>query len=196
MRKIKEISLCFVLTILFVSCNFTNNKNKKEILSDEDLNVVNINDEYSLSLPTYLRKASNLNEDASLQYQNLAREAYVIVIDEPKEDIVSSFKEAEIYNDSISLFENYIKFQNDFFNDALDDKSYDSGLLDLTINNWPAKTIRVRGKYYQVDFEIAYWIAYVETDEKMYNIMCWTLSSNQLKYEETFRKVIRSFKTI
>ena len=196
MRKLITICFCFIFVVLFSSCNFIEDRNKNKTLSEKDFNEVFINNEYSLALPKYLRKANNLNDEASLQYQNLAREAYVIVIDESKEDIIASFKEAEIYNDSLSPLENYSKYQNEYFNDALNKKTYDSGLTDKTINNWPAKVMTVEGEYYEVDFEIAYWIAYIETDEKMYNVMCWTLASKRSDFEETYRKVINSFKTI
>lgn len=196
MKKLKEIFLCLGIVVLFTSCDLVGNKNKDEELSSIDFNKININDQYSVLLPKYLKKTNDLNEDASLQYQNLARETYIIIIDESKEEFINSFKETEIYIDSLTPLENYSEYLNGYLYDALNSTSYDSGFTDRTINKWPAKIKTVQGEYYELDFEIIYWLAFIETDEKMYYIMCWTLPDRRMKYEKTFEKVINSFKTM
>src|SRR5690606_13620739 len=146
--------------------------------------------------PKYLSKAASLNEDASLQYQNIFREAYVIVIDEPKDGFISVFKELELYDETLSPIENYSNFQNQHFSDATREITYDSGFSDKTINSLPAKFKKLQAKVSGIDSEISYWNTYLESDTKMYTIMCWTLSDRQKKYDETFIKVINSFKIL
>lgn len=183
-------------TTLFLSCNIINNNDKSEKLSDDGYNEVNVNNEYGVLLPKYLSKATNLNEDASLQYQNIFKETYVIIIDEPKDGFITSFKELELYDESLTPLENYSNFQNKSLSEATKEVIYDSGFTDKTINSLPARTKKLQAKVSGIDFEISYWNTYIESDSKMYTMMCWTLSERQKKYDDTFTKVINSFKIL
>lgn len=196
MKEIKRIFLLIGLMVLFFSCDIINNNDKSEKLSDDAYNEVNINNEYSILLPKYLSKAANLNKDASLQYQNIFREAYVIVIDEPKDGFITVFKELGLYDESLTPLENYSKLQNEHFSKSINELTYDSGFSDKKINNLPAKFKNLQAKISGIDFEIIYWNAYLESDIKMYTIMCWTLADRQKKYDDTFTKVINSFKIL
>lgn len=196
MKEIKRIFLLTGFMVLFFSCDIINNNDKSEKLSDDAYNEVSINNEYSILLPKYLSKAANLNEDASLQYQNIFREAYIIVIDEPKDEFITLFKELELYDDNLTPLENYSNFQNQHFSDAVSAITYDSGFTDRRIHNLPAKLKKLQAEVPGIDSEISYWNTYLESDSQMYTIMCWTLSDRQKKYDDTFTKVINSFKTL
>ena len=71
--------LFYLLFIFITGCINVINKNADETTFKE----VKINDLYSIRLPSYLKPSSiMLNEDASLQYSDTARNFYVIVIEE------------------------------------------------------------------------------------------------------------------
>jgi|SRR5690606_3070208 len=196
MGEIKRIYLLTGLILLFFSCNIINNNDKSEKLLEDAYKEVSINKEYNILLPKYLSKAANLNEDASLQYQNIFREVYIIVIDEPKDEFITLFKELGLYDESLTPLDNYSNFQNQHFSDETREITYDSDFSDKTINNLPAKFKKLQAKVTGIDFEISYWNTYLESDTKMYTIMCWTLSDRQKKYDDTFIKVINSFKVL
>ena len=59
--------------ILLISC-----------LNKPGLKEVKVNDKYILSVPDYLTPCADLNQQASLQLQNLDEDFYLIVIDEEK----------------------------------------------------------------------------------------------------------------
>src|SRR5690606_19347366 len=130
MKEIKRTILFTGLMLLFFSCDIINNNDKTEKLSDDAVKEVNINNEYSILLLKYLKKTANLNENASLQYQNIFRETYVIVIDAPKEEYITLFKELELYEEGLTPFENYVKFQNEHFSNSIEELIYDSGFSD------------------------------------------------------------------
>ncbi|RZJ53417.1 MAG: hypothetical protein EOO45_31210, partial [Flavobacterium sp.] len=80
--KTQLLSLLF-LAILFTSC-------------DEKKQTVKIEDKYSVELPSSFSKATGLNEDASLEYQDLLKQLYVIVIDEQKSEFSRILDESEL----------------------------------------------------------------------------------------------------
>ena len=77
--------LILLTTVALTAC--TPNKKAEEKSESVALTPVSINDQYSMSVPEYMSKASSLNEGASLQYQNLFKEAYVIVMMKKKKSM-------------------------------------------------------------------------------------------------------------
>ena len=116
-------TLTFILTIfLLQSCG-----------SGEEEQIITVGNNYTLSIPSFLTKVNNLNDDASLQFQHAWKEFYVIAIDESKEEL----QKALIENDLIDLYENniggYSKLILDGFKESLSNP-YQSEIIDTTIN--------------------------------------------------------------
>ena len=175
----KTLSLFFFTILLIYSCQNT----EKEI-------TVSIDNKYSLTIPSFLDKANNLNEDASLQYQHLKKELYVIVIDDLKSELYRALEE----ND---LTENYSNDIHGYTNLMLDGFELDVTILEksdifyTTINDLPAKLITIKGSIQGID--AYYSLACIEGKERYYQIMTWTLSSKETEHKEEMRKIIYSF---
>ena len=94
----------------------------KEILDEEQEEVemenVEINGLYSMDVPEHMTVSLTMNEDASLQYMNETRNEYIIVIDEDKEEFKTIFQALGMYDDDLSLIENYAISQESFTMDA------------------------------------------------------------------------------
>ncbi|MEL6917111.1 MAG: hypothetical protein AAFO99_05200 [Bacteroidota bacterium] len=187
------VFLCFIP--LFTSC-LGLLKDKEENLSlAEDFNTVRINDQYSIALPKYMKEATNLNDDASLQYQNIFKEAYVVVIDEPKQDLIDVFKELEEWDDNKSVVENYRDIQLQFFteNITVDNQSPSRA---LKINGMDAEIVEIDGKAQDVIYDIAYTLGFVEGEKNVYMIMAWTLKDKRKKFKKTYDLAIKSFELL
>ena len=114
--KLISLKISAVLLLLATaSCIDFSDKIKKEKLSDSDFKSISINNEYSVKLPKHMKEAKNLNDEASLQYQNIFKEVYFVVIDEPIEEFKEVFIDLGEYNDSLSLLKNYKQIQLGFF---------------------------------------------------------------------------------
>jgi len=164
-----------------------------EHLSDGSYKQVDVNGLYSLSIPDYMKEMNNLNEEATLQYANIYKEAYTIVIHENKEEFVSYFKELNEYDDSKAMIENYGITQKKFFEESMQiDNVEDYGLVK--IKNYPARQIKIKGSI--DDQKIGYVITFIEGDENIFMIMNWTLLDRLNKYENTFETISNSFKLL
>lgn len=62
----------------------------------DEYQIVNIDDKYSLTIPSFLTKVNNLNDNASLQYQHGLKEFYVIVIDESKIELQNALEDYQL----------------------------------------------------------------------------------------------------
>ena len=168
----------FFITVLFYSCQ-----------SGNTLKTVTIEDRYSISVPSFLSEGSNLNPVASLQYQNVWKEFYVIVIDESKSELheaLSQTNRAEIYSNDLK---GYSELLINGFEQGVS-VIHKSEPIDTLINNMPAKLLTISGQVNGID--IFYSIAFIEGEHQYYQIMVWTLLEKKNQFEDLMSEVIHS----
>lgn len=192
--EMKKLSI-FILSICFsiISCKKIIESAAslgKDEVKIEELKVINVNDEYAVSIPEYMTEMKSLHDDASFEYANLFKETYIIVLDESKEEFINTFKEIEIYNDSLTALENYSNFQIESFKESIG--AIDVKELESRIKNIPSEIHEFNGEVEGLN--IAYLVSFVEAENKMYMLMSWTMKNRYRKYKETFKLIHSTFK--
>lgn len=142
-----------------------------------------------MSLPEYMVKTSDLNDVASMQYMNKAKEAYVVVIEDAKEDLeADGTKYANLKEFHDSVIESL---------KAEDPKAKESK---------PTEFQQDGNKFYQTDLnatlktedgkeiKVTYLITYVESKTHYYQILCWTLAGNYKDLVGDFKKIAASIR--
>lgn len=139
---------------------------------------------YTLDIPDYMTKTYTLNDVATLQYQNIQREAYSIVIEDEKallESLGIKFVDAADFLEQF-IAEYKVESQN----------RKTSQPTTFTANGNPAAQIELEwseeaGSFYML-------ITVVETKTHFYKIMSWTLGENKDKLKYDFQKTAKSLK--
>lgn len=179
MRKI----FTFILTILlFQACT-----------SGNEEQLVRVGAKYSLSIPSFLTKVSNLNDDASLQYQHAWKEFYVIVIDESKDEMQKALEVNNLTDFYKNNIDGYSRLILDVLTESLTNP-YQSALIDTTVNGMPAKLTSLTGKVEGMD--AFYSIGIYEGKERYYQVLSWTISSKQYSYKSKMEKILYSLKEL
>jgi len=179
---------------LTVSCNF-DSKSPEKLSLEKDFAFIKINNEYGMHIPTYMTKSTVLNDEASLQFANIFKETYVIVIDEPKDEFISVFTDLGEYIDTISAVKNYRAIQLRILSENINVIKR-SIPKSTRINKLNAELVQFDGRTDGVDYDIAYTVGFIEGDQNLYMVMTWTLAEKKEKYKETFDKMIRSFRLL
>jgi hypothetical protein len=182
-------SFLLISTVVLVSCFGLGSR--KEAETNVELTPVRVKD-YELSIPTYMKKA-DLNEDASLQFQNVFRETYVIVIDENAQEVRDAFLSLGEYDTTRSAVDNYTHIQMSSLQESINITSQ-SEVKSLTIHGLEARQVEINGRVVGVPGEIYYLVTFVDGHENLYMVMSWTLTERKEKYSETFKKMAKSFK--
>jgi hypothetical protein len=199
MKKKTLILGSLVAVFLFNSCtapsedfdSITDAINSLEISDDAAVETREINGLYSMDIPTILSSTTELNDDASLQYNSLYGEKYIIVIDENKKEFVDMFNSIGEYDESISVVDNYANVQLSFMDESLT-VSDESSLKSFKINGMDARVKAMDGEILGVAEEISYWLGYVEGENTLYTIMAWTLKSRKSSFEKEANDMIKS----
>ena len=180
----KQITTIITLTTLLLSsCNY---------FSDEVAEVT-FEDRYSIKLPVFLSKATDLNEDASIQYQHIFKEFYAIVIDEPKDELGQILVDNNInayYTDDFSGYSDLILGSMEESLELLSDWD----VKHTRVNGMPANVVKFSGRYDDVD--IYYNLAVIEGRETYYQVMVWTLNDRKETHEKQMNDIIYSLKEL
>ena len=139
---------------------------------------------FTLDIPDYLTRTFELNDVASLQYQNSSRSVYVIVIEDDKAQLESlgmKFVNARDFLDN---------FANDFKKDFQDRKQV--YLKEFTNNANKHAQAELYWKEEDNDFYML--ITGVETPGHFYKIMCWTPLENKAKINDDFLRISKSLR--
>ncbi|PWH82362.1 hypothetical protein DIS18_08900 [Algibacter marinivivus] len=198
-KNVLRYSLVFIIIFISTSCiqklkeaaeNISGSSKQPESISASNFSTVTVSEQYELSVPKYMKNMPNLHDEASLEYANIFKETYTVVIEENKQNFIDTFKEFDEYNDELSPIENYKIIQKQMFREAIEDvKIEDYGLT--SINSLPARQFKMSGIVDGLDF--FYLIGFVSGKENIYMIMNWTLGDRRMKYENTFEYINSSF---
>jgi hypothetical protein len=181
-RKTKTI-LYALLLLLFVSCNDVA-ESKKTIKTDGH---------YQLEIPSSYEENTELTEDASLQYQNIYKDIYVIVIDEKKELFNNSLGNDSIYADYTPDLEGYSNLIADNLRTKLGIDTMPA-MQDIKIKGLNAKLLSFNGVS---DGYAIYWkAAFIEGKKRYYQINTWTNEDNKDLHENEMMEMINSFREI
>lgn len=139
---------------------------------------------YTLDIPDYMESTFDLNDVATLQYQNGAKEAYTIVIEDSKK---------RLYDMGI-VFNNTNEFLKGFTDTYMID-SPGRTLSDITEfkanGNNHSQVEMIWNHEGNLFFMI---ITVVETKTHFYKILSWSLEANKNIQKDDFIKISKSLK--
>ena len=179
----KKFILLITICTVLLSCGGNSNETQ----------TVKVKNLYAIEIPGYFEKTSGLNEDASLEYKNVFKDIYLIVIDEPKsgfDDVIEENEMTYLYEPNLSGYAKIVKetFENSGTMDNIPD------FKDTVINGLNAKTLQCTGT---VEGENIYLMsACIEGKNHYYQIVSWTQASNKDDYKKDIDAMINSFKEL
>ena len=193
--KNRLFTIILAIFLPIVSCIDSKEKKDDSPLGAEAFHVVSIDGDYRIDIPKFMTGTTGLNEEASLQYQSLLKEAYLIIIDEPKSGFEEVYRDLEQYDEKLSAIQNYrdARLQILSRTTKINKKSTPE---PLKINGLDAEILEVDAVIEGVDNEISYFITFVDGGDMLYMIMAWTLKDKKAVHKKTFRTIAESFELL
>lgn len=168
---------------------------KHDNIMDSFIDSVEVEGLYSMVMSGFMYSTNDLNDIASLQYNNISQENYIIVINEGKQEFIDAFKESGEFDDSMPLVDYFASIQIDSFSENASIYS-ETEFKDMTFHGMPAKFKKVTATVPNIDQKIVYWFAYVEGKDNLYTMMAWALESGEKEYDEHVMKMFKSIKEL
>ncbi len=147
---------------------------------------VKVNNRYSMNVPDYLQPCTDLHKDASMQYQNVEKDIYAMVIDEKKK----TMQDYSLDYDIVTYFDN---IASQGFADNIKDGQV-SKPTQKEINGHKAMIAEVTGKI--ENNEVYYKLGLIETPYEFYQILIWTRASNKENLESDMVRMVESFQEL
>ena len=144
---------------------------------------------YSIMLPEYMTPQTDLHEEANLQYANIEKEVYIVVLEEPAIDFETAFADTSMgypptmqgYSDLI-----YEEFK----------LNMDSSLVSISERQIQKEGNVERHTFNSVatlDTVDAYYeFGSVRNDSTYYQIIAWTLADRKDQYKDDLAKMVKS----
>jgi len=179
--KNKTIIILSALALIFtVSCNTETTYNSKQV-----------DDMFSLDIPTYMSDINLENPEASLTVGDSIQERYVMVIYETK-------KEIESYGADIELdVNNYSNIVIDMFGQAFTNPETKKVTQEPTqINAITSLSFEISGGFDEVGEDVYSYITILESDKSFYTIYAWSLKSDERNFAPEAHHIAESFKEI
>lgn len=139
---------------------------------------------YTMDIPNYMVKTFDLNDVASLQYQNVAKAAYVVVIEDSKEHLQSAGIK---FVDAKDFLEEFLKGYNKDASERRVGKTVEFTAHDNKI---------AQAEFTWKDDETSYYmiVSAVESQTHFYKVMTWTIADNKDSLKNDFLAISRSLK--
>lgn len=163
----------------------------------EKSKTITIKDQYSLNVPFDMKASTELNDDASLQYEDMWEDFYVIVIDETKDEMQEAIEMFDMGEEYENNLENYADIIIAGFSMEMEEAPAE--LMDTTINDMGAKVARMTMSTMGDNFEeinVHYSMLIAEGKDNYYQVMVWTLAENEFKYKAKIDNILFSLKEV
>ncbi|MEX2484232.1 MAG: hypothetical protein WED10_06730 [Brumimicrobium sp.] len=210
MKTITKTFLPILIALTFFSCQ-DGTKVGEPLVTSSDTDNSSINSEankpsnptetvvvknqYSIEMPEFMTEVTTLNNEASFQCQNIYKETYMIVIDEPTDEFISVFKSLDGYDESLSVVENYRIVQSNYINEDMSVERM-SEPKKFKINGLDAEQIEIEGTAPGINAKLYYLYTFVEGEDNVYMIMAWTLKDRKDKYAKVLEEISNSIKLV
>ena len=171
----RKLSFVF-LSVLFFASSCTTTNEYSDVL---------VNDQYVLTIPKSLHQCTDLHKKASLQFQSLNEDFYVVVIDEKK----LTLRDFGFNYDLKTYYDTIIKQS---FTQKIKYPVIDKHPREITIGGNKAIITTVRG--FVNNKQVFYKFGIVETPDYFYQIAVWTREEKREKLEREMQKIIESFR--
>lgn len=191
MKKNTYLSL-FLGILLLICCRDPKGKAKDAPPDPGTFNTVVVGNRFQLSLPAFMKSTTALHGEASLQYQNIYREAYTVVLGEPKDPFVDFLRGQGAYDGQLGVLENYRKVQLMRIGERVDITAQGDAVASR-INGLVAETVTLDAQWDSMDQELSYRLTFIEGEEYIYMVMSWTLKDKKGELWDTFGAIAESF---
>jgi hypothetical protein len=185
----RNISL-FTMMLLCVSACMPASKDDKAKKSTDWKTVSS--DKFTIQLPSHMKEATNLHEDAVLQYQNVIKELYTIVIEESQEEFHGALIDGGLEKDFPPNLQGYSSLVAEKFSENVDELIDKSEFKALTVNGDSATYFEAKAKISGI--KVYYHYAFVRGDSNYYQVMSWTLAEKKDKLHADMMEIVNSFK--
>lgn len=148
---------------------------------------------YAIDLPNNFLLAKGLNEEASLEYESVENDVYVIVIDKLKAAVHQSWQEQVLagqYTEDLQGFARLVEegIRANFVDAAILDH------VDTIVHEMPAQLMKVKCRFGRV--RLTYVTGVYEGREDYYQVMVWTRSSQEEKFLTQMYSILYSLREI
>lgn len=145
----------------------------------------------SLQLPDGMKRTSVLDPNAPIQFEEGKKERYLIGIYEDYQDANDALELLGFDQKNKSFLENYLDFTENSMKQAVSVSKIGNRTSQFIDGN-EALSLQVDGTVEGVIFPISYFITIIETKNRVYKFITWTILSKKDEFKEIDANIMKS----
>jgi hypothetical protein len=150
---------------------------------------------FSIEVPVDFEKTNNLNKLAPIQYQNVKKDFYFLMLEEPKMGFHEAIAQGMYSEYKVNPdLDGYFKVLTSHFDDIMDDFTV-TDIKRVKINSANATIFTISGVSIEFKKAIVYRYAIIDDGTNYYQLMSWTNPGAKRELIDRMQDVIFSFKS-
>lgn len=192
--KTTRFAFSVAILTLFSACG-SNLFQQEKLDLEKDFQRASVESVYALKVPNYMSPTDDLSEEASLQYQNIIRDVYLMVIDENTAEFEDIFIELDMLDSNLTTLQNYADLQKMSIAETMN-VTHESEMRPLNINGYEAVMVQVEGGVPEVNTDVTYLLTVLQGKTNLYSILYWTTKENAVNVLPHFEQSVRTFEDL
>ena len=156
---------------------------------------------FKIKIPNHMKEMSGLNAEAVMEYGNIYRGIYLIVISEDKEQMIDGLKEYGFYDNYKSPLNNFSDFMVELYSDEeamgvmknMQKEKFFAG-------DYASEIVFFESVIYDEvsgsNIDVFYSLTFVAADKNFYQILSWIGKEDKYKYKSDLRDIAKSFREL
>ncbi|MDH4474337.1 MAG: hypothetical protein QE487_17155 [Fluviicola sp.] len=146
--------------------------------------------EFAMKVPDYMETTASLDNSRPFQYMNEVKEHYIMASYELISDVIPAMESMGYSGDN--LLDEYVTYNQEVIAEGVN-VSAQKPVKKLTIDGMPARMLQFDGMVDGIDEGISYFAVFIESKNKLYFVLAWTLESKKSEFTPIAGTMLKSF---
>lgn len=157
--------------------------------------------DFKIKAPSHMKEMTGLNDEADIQYGNIYRGMYFIVISDDKSQMIDGLKEFGMYNNYESPLNNFSDFMLELYQDE-EAMGYMKNIQKekFFAGDSPSEIIFFESNIYDEttnsNIDIFYSITFIAGKNNFYQVLSWVGKEDKYKYKADLKAIAYSFEEL
>lgn len=146
--------------------------------------------DFAMKVPDYMETTASLDNGRPFQYMNEVKEHYIMASYESISDVIPAL-ETLGYGGG-NLLDQYVSYNKEVIAGGVK-ISKQKPVKKLTVSGMPARMLQFDGMVDGIDEGISYYAIFIESPNKLYFVLAWTLESKKTEFTPIAETMLKSF---
>ncbi len=146
--------------------------------------------DFAMKIPDYLQATASLDDGRPFQYMHEVKEQYIMASYELITDVTPALD--ELGYGGGNLLDQYVAYNREVIANGVNIHKQEA-VKSLKIKGMDARMLQFDGMVEGIDEGISYYAVFIQSSDKLYFVLAWTLESKKAEFAPIAETILKSF---